>query len=582
MPSISARRLCLFLPLLFVGPVAAHEMQGPTSSKAPAASSAPQIPESELPADPRFSAARMKADVSFLSDDLLEGRDTGSRGYEIAARFVAERFASLGLTPMGDQATDGARGWMQRITLQKTEKTEAPSGVTISGPKGSATFDYGVASLVSVNANELDLNVSAPLVFVGYGIENDRFGLHDYAGLDVKGKIVVLLRGYPVGLPSEEGAYLSSAKSKAAQDRGAIGVISIDTSLSAKTRSFEKRASMSDGTSFTWIKADGAAFDESPGIRATAGLDDKAAEALLAGAPQTLAQIRAVAAKKGGVPKGFALKTSARIFGQSTSSRVTSPNIVAMLPGSDPVLKDDYVVLSGHLDHLGISKAKPGEPADKDRINNGALDNAAGTATTLEVARALSEDKAKPRRSVIFVISTGEEKGLIGAGYFAHNPPVPVERIVGNVDLDMPLLLYPFTDVIAFGADHSTLGKEVAAAVAPMKVSLSPDPMPQENIFVRSDHFRFVQQGVPAVFFATGFANGGEAKWGEFLSKFYHSPADDMNQAINWRAAARFAEANYRVTRAMADSDAPPLWYEGNFFGDLFAPKAKKAAVPAK
>ncbi len=243
---------------------------------------------------------------------------------------------------------------------------------------------------------------------------------------------------------------------------------------------------MTTGVGYTWINPDGTAFDETPGIRASAALDDKGAEALLAGAPQTLAQIRAIAAKKGGAPKGIMLKTSARIFGASTGSRVTSPNIVALLPGSDPVLKDDYVVLSGHLDHLGIDKPKPGEPADKDRINNGALDNAAGSATTLEVARALSEDKVKPRRSVIFVISTGEEKGLLGAGYFAHHPPVPVDRIVGNVDLDMPLLLYPFTDVIAFGADHSTLGPLVAAAVAPMQVKLSPDPMPQENIFVRS------------------------------------------------------------------------------------------------
>jgi Zn-dependent M28 family amino/carboxypeptidase len=555
----------------------AHEWAG-TGKAAADTAHAQTISEDSLPLDPRFSADRVKADVAFLSDDLLEGRETGSRGYEIAARFVASRFASLGLVPMGDMAADGTRDWEQRITFQKTERADGPSGVAITGPNGTATFAHGVDSLVSLNGNEPSLDVSAPLVFVGYGIESDRFKLHDYAGLDVKGKIVVLLRGYPEGMPSEEGAYFSRAKNQIAQEQGAIGVISIDTALSAKTRTFEKRASMDSGVAFSWIDKAGKVYDEAPDIRAGAGLNDRGAEALFAGSGQTLAKIRAVAARKGGSPKGLALRTSARIFGKSSSSRVTSPNIVAMLPGSDPTLKSEYVVLSGHLDHLGISAAKPGEPADKDRINNGALDNAAGSATTLEVARVLSQDAVKPRRSVIFLISTGEERGLLGAGYFATNPAVPIEKIVGNVDLDMPLLLYPFTDVIAFGADHSTLGQQVAQAVAPMKVRLSPDPMPQENIFVRSDHYQFVKQGVPAVFFATGYGNGGAAKWDEFLSKYYHSPADDMKQAINWRAGARFAEANYRVTRAMADGDTPPEWYQGDFFGDLFAPRRPKAA----
>ena len=543
---------------------------------APAAAQA----EQEMPLDPRFSPARVRADVAFLSDDLLEGRETGSRGHEIAARFVAERFAALGLVPMGDETAQG-RSYLQRITLQKTEKLDKPAGVTVTDARGnSSTFDHGVDSLVGMNANEPQLDISAPLVFVGYGIDSPRFGLNDYAGLDVKGKIVVMLTGYPLGLPSEEGAYFSRSKNRMAMAHGAIGVVTLDTALSARTHSWERRLRQSTGISYSWVDPKtGTVFQDAPAIRASASLDDKAAEHLLAGAPKSLAQLRAIAGRKGGVPKGFALKASARIFGQSSSSRVTSPNVVAMLPGSDPALRSDYVVLSGHLDHLGISKARPGEPADKDRINNGALDNAAGAATTLEVAHVLAGDKVAPRRSVIFLVSTGEERGLLGAGYYARNPTVPAEKIVGNVDLDMPLLLYPFTDVIAFGADHSTLGAEVAAAVAPMKIRLSPDPMPQENIFVRSDHFRFVQQGVPAVFFATGYANGGEEKWKAFLDKTYHGPQDDMSQPINWRAAARFAEANYRVTRAMADGEAPPLWYKGDFFGDLFASGAVKAEV---
>lgn len=536
------------------------------------AASATLIPEADLPMDPRFSADRVKADVAFFADDLLEGRDTGSVGYEIAARYVAQRFAALGLTPMGDKGD-----WLQRITFQKTERLDAPSGVTISGPAGSATFSHGVDALASTNANEPKLDVTAPLVFVGYGFSDKSLKLDDYAGLDVQGKIVVVLRGFPENLPSETAAYLVSAKYEIAQAHGAIGVIQIDTRASARQRPWARRMLLSAQPSFTWVGPDGKPFDETPGIRAAASLDSKGAAALFAGAPRSLAQLLKEADRKGALPKGFALKTSARIFVESQSSRVTSPNIVAMIPGGDPALAGEYVILSGHLDHVGISPAKPGDPADKDRINNGALDNAAGVATMLEVARVMSEDKVKPRRSVIFLASTGEEKGLLGADYYARHPSVPIEKIVGNVDLDMPVLTYAFTDLTAYGADHSTLGKLTADAVAPMKLKVAPDPIPEETVFVRSDHYMFVKQGVPAVFLATGFGNGGEAAYNYYDAHNYHQPGDDMKQPIIWRAGARFAEANYRITRAMADGDTPPRWIKGDFFGNLFAPNAPKA-----
>jgi len=560
------------LGLALAAPVPAHERAAPASASRVVRPASPLVPEAALPLDPRFSADRVKADVTFLADDLLEGRDTGSRGHEIAARYVAQRFAALGLKPLGD---DG--GWMQRITFQKTERLDAPSGVTVTGPSGSATFSHGVDALVSVNANEPMLDVTAPLVFVGYGMVDKRLGLDDYAGLDVRGKIVVALRGFPETLPSDPAAYLVDARYRTAQDHGAIGVIQIDTEASARQRPWERRMLYSSQPSFTWVGPDGKPFDETPGIRAGAGLDSKGAAALFAGAPRSLAQVLKEAARKGAQPKGFALKTSARIFGQSKSSRVTSPNVVAMIPGGDPALAGDYVILSGHLDHIGISPERPGDPADKDRINNGALDNAAGIATLLEVARVMSEDAAKPRRSVIFLASTGEEKGLLGADYYARHPSVPIGKIVGNVDLDMPVLTYAFTDLTAYGADHSTLGKLTADAVAPMNLVVAPDPIPEETVFVRSDHYMFVKQGVPAVFLATGFGNGGETAYNYFNEHNYHQVGDDVKQPIDWRAGARFAEANYRITRAMADGDTPPRWIKGDFFGDLFAPDAPKA-----
>lgn len=559
--------------------LSAHEMAAGSAGKAP--QSKQTISEDQLPLDPRFSADRFKADVAFLADDLLEGRDTGSVGYEIAARFVAQRFAALGLQPAGDLQADGKRSWYQQITFQKTERDGAAGTLAIAGPAGTKNFTHGVDAVIGLNANEPKLNVSAPLVFVGYGMENKRLGLDDYAGLDVKGKIVVILRGFPGDLPSEEAAYASSAATKyeIAQAHGAIGVITVGTNVSLKVRPWERSLQTADSPSITWVGKDGKAFDETPGIRAAAAVNDVAAAAIFAGAPQTLAQIRTVADRKGGRPKGFPLKTSVTIQGQSKTSRVTSPNVVAMLPGSDPTLKDEYIALSGHLDHIGISPERPGDPKDKDRINNGAMDNAAGVATLLEVARVLGEDKAAPRRSVIFLASTGEEKGLLGADYFARHPSAPIEKIVGNVDLDMPLLSYPFADVTAYGADHSTIGAQVRAAIAPMKLSLAPDPTPEETIFVRSDHYMFVKQGVPAVFLCTGYGNGGQAHWEDFLQNRYHLPNDDMNQPVIWRAAARFAEANYRITRAMADANTPPEWYKGDFFGDLFAPSRPKATA---
>ncbi|MES2175693.1 MAG: M28 family metallopeptidase [Pseudomonadota bacterium] len=528
-------------------------------------------------ADPIFTPAAMRAHVEFLADDLLKGRDTGSEGHEIAARYVASQFDALGLKPAGDTDANGV-GWLQRITFQKTEFGKTPATLTVTGPAGAKSFTHAGDVILGINADQPHLDVTAPLVFVGYGLENARLGLNDYAGLDVKGKIVVTLRGYPKGLPSEEGAHLSATKGKIAESHGAIGMIALNTLQSAKARPWARMVQFADEPDFTWVSPEGVPFNAAPGLRASAMLNDPAAQALFAGAPATIAAIRKAADKAGGKPKGFALKTSVTIKADTVSQRVTSPNVVAILPGSDPKLKDEYVVLSAHLDHIGVSAAKPGDAADKDRINNGALDNGAGIATMLEVARAMAQAPDKPRRSIIFLASTAEEKGLLGADYYARHPSVPVRQIVGNVDLDMPLLLYPFTDLIAFGADHSTLGPIVAKAVAPMGVTLSPDPMPQETIFVRSDHYMFVKQGVPAVFLATGYANGGEKAWGDFLGGAYHHPGDDMSQKIDWTAGARFAEANYRITRAMADGDAPPRWFAKDFFGDLFAPQAEKAS----
>jgi Zn-dependent M28 family amino/carboxypeptidase len=231
------------------------------------------------------------------------------------------------------------------------------------------------------------------------------------------------------------------------------------------------------------------------------------------------------------------------------------------------------VMVSAHLDHIGIMPS-----GGEDRIANGALDNAAGIATMLEAARAFEGGK-KPRRTIAFVALTGEEKGLFGSEYLAKYP-LPGRKLVANVNLDMPILLYDFTDVIAFGAEHSNIGEAVTRAAGQMGVRLSPDPEPEQNSFVRSDHYSFVKQGVPAVSLETGWANGGQAAAKAFLDSHYHAVSDDLSQPINWSSAAKFAKLNYLIASDLADGRDAPRWYAGDFFGDKFAagqPRAAKA-----
>ncbi|WP_025587595.1 M28 family metallopeptidase [Sphingomonas sp. UNC305MFCol5.2] len=254
-----------------------------------------------------------------------------------------------------------------------------------------------------------------------------------------------------------------------------------------------------------------------------------------------------------------------------------APNVIGILPGSDPVLRNEYVVLSAHLDHVGTDPSRAG-----DKIYNGAMDNASGVATMLETARAFAGSKQRPKRSILFVALAGEESGLLGSDYLARNPVVGKGKVVADVNLDMPILLYDFKDVIAFGGENSTMGEVVARAGASMGVSVSPDPMPEEDFFERSDHYSFVKVGVPSIFLMTGFKNGGEKAFRSFLAKNYHQPSDQADLPFNWEAGAKFARLNYLIAREVADLPEAPRWYEGNRYGDRFAKGAPRAQRPAQ
>jgi len=508
------------------------------------------------------AADRLRGHIAFLAHDRLEGRDTGSVGHAIAADYVARELEALGLRPAG---TNGS--WYQPVRFRRAAESDPPSINYVVGGKRIplvAGRDGGVRPSLTQARRSID----APLLFVGHGISDPRVGLDDYAGLDARGKIVVALGGAPSGPASDVSAHLQQAKVEMAAARGAVGFIEI----AANERSRSGAVARAGRPLVGWVGAKGPGGHAAAEVGALIALSAEWSERLFEGAPKSLAAAQAEATQ--GPVRGFDLPGRLRLQASSEWQEFTSPQVVGILPGRDPALASEHVVLMGHLDHLGVeTPAKPGE----DGIYNGALDNAAGIATLIEAVRSFVVSGQPPRRTVMVIAVTGEERGLLGADYFAVHPTVPMQSIVGVVNLDMPLLLYDFTDVIAFGGEHSTMTAALASAAEPMGITVSPDPMPEQTLFVRSDHYRFVQRGVPSIFLMTGHANGGKAAWDHYLANVYHSPRDDLSQPIDWGAGKRFAELNYRIARALADQPQRPLWYRDSYFGQAFAPAQPKA-----
>jgi hypothetical protein len=517
--------------------------------------------------DSAIRASDIQADVTFLADDLLLGREPGTPGFDIAAKFVAARFAALGLQPAG---ADGS--WFQPITFREARPASAPMvALTYGGHTVQLPADQ---ALVRASLTDQAMMVEAPLVFAGYGIDRPDLGFDDYRGLDVFGKVVVVLSGSPKGTDSELGAFLSSEKAVMAMKRGAVAVVTVRTLQDQARTPWARLVEAVARPARSWVDDKGQAFVRAAGIKAAATLHEQAAAPLFAAAGHPLDQILAEADKDHGHPRGFALNASARVVLISQWRDIRTENVVALLPGSDPALAHESVVLSAHLDHLGAG----GKGADP--IYNGAMDNAAGVATMLSAARALTGDAPHPRRSVLFAALSGEESGLLGSDYLARHPLPAAGRMVADINFDMPVLLYRFSDVVAFGAQHSTIGPVAAAAMARDHIALSPDPMPEEGIFTRSDHYRFVQQGIPSVFVVPGFAGEGEKQFRAFLKDHYHQPSDDLNLPFDWQAGALFARVNTHIVEALANADTAPQWYQDDLFGKQYAPTAPKAPRP--
>ncbi|MBU6373558.1 MAG: M20/M25/M40 family metallo-hydrolase [Alphaproteobacteria bacterium] len=531
--------------------------------KAPPRAPVP-VPAPAPAPEPSFqpTAAAVKAHMTFLASDLLLGRAAGEPGYDIAANYVASQFAQWGLKPGG-----GDGSYFQKTPLIGFNAASEGSLALVPGKGKPQPLAFGVDYLPSANPTVADVKVDAPLVFVGFGVVAPERGRDDYAGLDVKGKIVVVLRGAPKSFQTEERAFFGNGRTKRieAAKRGAVGMITVFTPTASRVLGFERQKLTWQSPGMSWRDATGAARFDGAAAVPIATLSMPGGAKLFAGAPATFDDVmKAAEAPAGDVPR-FDLPVRLKASISSTIKDVASANVVGVIEGSDPVLKDEVVVLSAHLDHIGVSKG--GENGDT--INNGAMDNAAGISTMLEAARGFATAPTKPKRTLVFVALTAEERGLTGSDYFARTPSTP-GKIVANVNLDMPILLYDFTDIVAFGAERSSIGPVVAEAAKGMGLALSPDPVPDEGLFTRSDHFSFVLTGVPSVFIKTGYANGGKEADDSFRGSRYHRPGDDLTQAINYDAGAKFAKVNYEIAKALANAPERPKWRDGDFFGTRF------------
>jgi hypothetical protein len=538
------------------------------------------------PADRSASESAMKtirpqairAHMRFLADSLLQGRGTGTAGQEIAAHYVATQLEGLGLQPAGVNGT-----WFQPVPLRKISRVPGSSSFAVLHDGQTQMLREGEDYASGGNAVHPEAEVQAPVVFAGFGITAPELKYDDYAAADVHGKIVVVLWGAPAKFPSTQRAYFADGvvKARNAVAHGAVGMLSLLMPEEQKRYAWKWIVPQIQSPGMRWLDEQGIPSDSFPALRGGGLLNQSGAEALFAGAPKTLEQ--AFAAARAGEPQSFALATQARISVRSRHEQVSSPNVIGVLRGSDAKLQKEYVVYTAHTDHLGVCP-----PANGDNICHGALDNASGTAALLEVAHAFASLPQAPRRSILFVFVTGEEKGLLGSDYFAQHPTVPKSDLAANVNIDgAPGLLFPLKDVVALGAEHSSLNADVEEAAQRMQLEISPDPMPEEVYFIRSDQYSFVKQGVPAVDVTEGLKSADPKLNGAEIMKtwnttVYHTPKDNMDQPMNFDSATVSTRLNFLIGYEVAQQASRPQWNTNDFFGLKFAKSGGSSAAAGK
>jgi hypothetical protein len=512
----------------------------------------------------KASVERLEADVRFLSNDLLEGREAGTRGYDLAALYVAQRFRSIGLKPGGDDST-----YYQSVPMLEYAPGAENASLRIDGVDLVAGEDY----LVFPSSKGESIDIRAPLIFGGMCFASAREGRDDFLDLDFEGKIAACMWGAPKYLNSEERAHYRSTQGQRVSDHGGIGGIFVYTSSFQQVLPFErlKRMLGSSYSRMTWLESDGTPFSSSPNLKVGAVLSLAGAQKFFESTGRSWDKILMDAESNRGEVDRFDLGVEVNVSVESQHRKLTSNNVIGILPGTDEELAKEHVILTAHLDHVGI---KPTEEADDDEIYNGAMDNASGISALLEVARLLKA--SPPKRSVVFIALTAEEKGLNGSDYFARNPTLPGDDMVAVINLDMPILTYSFTDINAFGAERSSLFEPVKAAAEAHGLTLSPDPVPEEGLFTRSDHYMFVRQGVPAVYLKPGFADGGQEAQEKFRKTHYHEASDEVG-LVDFSALERFTDVKADIARNIANMPERPVWNAGDFFGTTFeGPMAKE------
>jgi len=516
----------------------------------------------------KFSKAALRAHMDFLADDLLEGRGTGTRGQVLAAKYVATQLESYGLEPAG---TNG--GWFQEVPFR--EITITPSAcefVLIENGKPSQ-LKWGQDFVMGGNPLEPDSQVEAPVVFVGYGVINANRNYDDYAGIDVKGKIVAMIGGAPPTFPAEERAHSASGreKARAAASHGAVGIILLRTPDSEKILPWSRSVIGAEFPGLRWLDPQGVPNDTFKEIKAAATLAMPAVPRLFAGASKSWDLVWKDAST--GQPQSFPLKVSARLHTVSKQRAISSPNVAGILRGSDPALRYEYVVYTAHTDHLGI-----GRPLNGDSIYNGAADDASGVSALLELAKGFAAMPQRPKRSMLFLAVTAEEKGLLGSDYYAHQPTVPIRSLVADINMDGASVFYTFKDIVPLGAEHTSLQETVDRDAQALGLVVSPDPMPEQVSFIRSDHYSFVRQGVPSISLGEGLqAKDPKVDGRKFVEDWietrYHSPIDDMKQPLDFDATVQFMQIAFLLGYDIAQQPQRPTWKSGDFFGKLYGGK---------
>ncbi len=497
--------------------------------------------------------ARWWSHVAVLADDALEGRNTGSPGHRKAADYVAGQFANLGLKP------GGSEGFFQPVKLRSKKIDETHSSLALISAQGEEPLKLGDDAIIGSRLDPAAA-IEAEMVFVGFGLASAEAGHDDFEGLDIKGKVVVWLSGAPASIPGALAAHMQSTGERGDLMRklGSIGMVVIPNPKNmdipwarSSLARFMPSMSLVDP-----------AMDDMRGLSIGVTLNPARAERLFAGSGHTFAEILQAADSGKPLPR-FAIPKRLKATVAVTRVDVDSQNVLAILPGSDPKLKDEYVVMSAHLDHLGI-----GEPINGDAIYNGAMDNASGIAAMLDVAAILKESGAKPRRSILFAAVTGEEKGLLGSRYFADAPTVDRKSIVADINTDMFLPLYPLKRLTIYGLTESDLGDDASDVATSLGVSPEPDPEPKRNVFIRSDQYSFIRRGIPSIALKVGFAKGSPeaATQKRWLTERYHAPSDDLKQPVDRQAAGAFDALVAKLLERVANRDLRPRWKDSSFF----------------